>query len=147
VDTRQINLTRFAPFFPEKRDFFLKDSDIFKFGRIGGRFSSQVSLVDGESGRPYFSRKIGLSPDSESVDLDYGGKLSGRIGQWDFGAQYIRQAPYRLLLISDDKLEGGLQSSGLKIRVLEIKNHNKDEFKAQYVYSKERLTEDFPILY
>src|SRR5690606_22109667 len=36
VDNRQVNLTRFNLFFPEKRDFFLNDSDLFQFGNIGG---------------------------------------------------------------------------------------------------------------
>ncbi len=36
ADDRQVNLTRFSLFFPEKRDFFLKDADLFDFGRIGG---------------------------------------------------------------------------------------------------------------
>ena len=35
VDDRQVDLSRFSLFFPEKRDFFLADSDIFEFGRIG----------------------------------------------------------------------------------------------------------------
>jgi Carbohydrate family 9 binding domain-like/Domain of unknown function (DUF5916) len=35
VDDRQVNLTRFNLFFPEKRDFFLKDLDVFEFGNIG----------------------------------------------------------------------------------------------------------------
>ncbi|MEE3197077.1 MAG: DUF5916 domain-containing protein, partial [Pseudomonadota bacterium] len=34
VDDRQVNLTRFPLFFPEKRTFFLQDLDIFEFGRI-----------------------------------------------------------------------------------------------------------------
>ena len=37
VDDRQVNLTRFGLFFPEKRDFFLREADIFEFGGIGGR--------------------------------------------------------------------------------------------------------------
>ena len=32
VDDRQVNLDRFGLFFPEKRDFFLRESDIFDFG-------------------------------------------------------------------------------------------------------------------
>src|SRR5206468_8213302 len=32
IDDRQINLTRFALFFPEKRSFFLENTDIFSFG-------------------------------------------------------------------------------------------------------------------
>ena len=37
ADNRQVNLSRFSLFFPEKRDFFLQDVDIFSFGgRSGG---------------------------------------------------------------------------------------------------------------
>src|SRR5690606_15526968 len=35
VDNRQVNLSRFSLFFPEKRDFFLQDVDIFTFGGRG----------------------------------------------------------------------------------------------------------------
>ena len=35
VDDRQVNLTRFDLFFPERRAFFLQDTDIFDFGNIG----------------------------------------------------------------------------------------------------------------
>ncbi|MFT4564415.1 MAG: hypothetical protein ACI9BW_004178, partial [Gammaproteobacteria bacterium] len=93
ADSRQVNLTRFNLFFPEKRDFFLKEADIFEFGRIGGRTSiNQISRVQRENGRPFFSRRIGLSEDNEPVDLEYGGKISGRAGQWNIGALAIRQA-------------------------------------------------------
>lgn len=79
IDDRQVNLTRFDLFFPEKRDFFLQDSDIFEFGAIQ------------QNGRPFFSRTIGLSSSGEPVDLDVGGKLSGRIGRFNIGALAIRQ--------------------------------------------------------
>ncbi|MEE8543140.1 MAG: sugar-binding protein, partial [Gammaproteobacteria bacterium] len=93
VDDRQVDLSRFSLFFPEKRDFFLNDSDLFEFGRLGGRefggpTFSQPSL---ENGRPFFSRRVGLSASGEPVDLNYGGKLSGRIGRWNVGALAIRQ--------------------------------------------------------
>ena len=42
VDDRQVNLTRFSLFFPEKRDFFLQDADIFEFGELS------------QNGRPFF---------------------------------------------------------------------------------------------
>jgi hypothetical protein len=48
-----------------------------------------------ESGRPYFSRTVGLSGSGEPVPLEYGGKLSGRAGEWDFAAQYIRQDEFQ----------------------------------------------------
>ena len=91
VDDRQVNLTRFNLFFPEKRAFFLRDSDIFRFGRIGGGDGTTISRQNQENGRPFFSRRIGLAASGEPVDLDYGGKLSGRVGRWDLGALAIRQ--------------------------------------------------------
>lgn len=95
VDNRQVNLTRFGLFFPEKRDFFLRESDIFEFGGIAGDDRNETfSRADRENGRPYFSRRIGLSRTGEPVELDVGGKISGRIGRWNIGAQAIRQAEF-----------------------------------------------------
>lgn len=76
VDERQVNLTRFPLFFPEKRDFFLQDSTLFQFGE--GRRGSN-NLV------PYFSRRIGLFKGTE-VPLDVGLRVAGRAGRWDLGA-------------------------------------------------------------
>lgn len=95
ADSRQVNLTRFNLFFPEKRSFFLKEADIFEFGRIGGRDRLlEISRVQRENGRPFFSRTIGLSDDNEPVDIEYGAKISGRMGQWNIGALGIRQEAF-----------------------------------------------------
>jgi hypothetical protein len=95
VDDRQVNLTRFNLFFPEKRDFFLRESDIFEFGRIGAQNGNgSVSGAEQQNGRPFFSRRIGLSPFGEVVDLDIGGKISGRVGPWEIGALSIRQEEF-----------------------------------------------------
>lgn len=95
VDNRQVNLGRFNLFFPEKRAFFLRESDIFEFGAIGGDDrGSALSRADSENGRPYFSRQIGLSDNGQPVDLDIGAKISGRIGRWNIGAQILRQAEF-----------------------------------------------------
>ncbi len=93
VDDRQVNLTRFNLFFPEKRAFFLREADIFEFGRIGaqGGFGGGA---DRQNGRPFFSRTIGLAGDGTTVDLEYGGKVSGRIGRFELGALSIRQDEY-----------------------------------------------------
>jgi len=88
IDDRQVNLTRFDLFFPEKRDFFLKDSDIFQFGNLGEE-------------QPFFSRRIGLSLTGEPVDLDVGAKISGRIGQWNLGALAIRQGEFENIKPTD----------------------------------------------
>ena len=94
VDNRQVNLTRFSLFFPEKRDFFLNDADLFQFGRIGGGGNGNnqaSSRVDRENGRPFFSRRIGLDRFGAPVDLEYGGRVSGRLGRWNIGTLAIRQ--------------------------------------------------------
>ncbi len=91
VDDRQVNLTRFNLFFPEKRDFFLNDSDLFTFGRIGDISNEATSRSSDNNGRPFFSRRLGLSGTGRPVDLQAGGKLSGRIGRYTVGLLGIRQ--------------------------------------------------------
>ena len=92
VDDRQVNLTRFGLFFPEQRDFFLQDADIFEFGRISQRErGSPFARPLAENARPFFSRTIGLSARGQPVDLEAGGKLSGRVGRWNVGALAIQQ--------------------------------------------------------
>ncbi len=91
VDDRRVNLTRFGLFFPEKRDFFLKDADAFEFGGLGSLGDSQLSSILDQNARPFFSRRIGLSASGQPVDLKYGGKLSGRAGPWTLGALAIKQ--------------------------------------------------------
>jgi hypothetical protein len=98
VDDRQVNLTRFSLFFPEKRDFFLNDADLFEFGRISGRGNEATSASTENNGRPFFSRRLGLSPSGTPVDLRYGGKVSGRVGRWTIGALAVQQ---------DDALDAG----------------------------------------
>jgi hypothetical protein len=72
VDDRRTELTRFPPFFPERRDFFLQDAGTFEFGNLT------------VNGFPYFSRRIGRI-DGEPVDIDVGLKLTGRLGRMRFG--------------------------------------------------------------
>ncbi|MBJ89927.1 MAG: hypothetical protein CMO98_08730 [Woeseia sp.] len=94
VDERKINLTRFGLFYSEKRKFFLQDTEIFSFGGIGGMRwidSSTISRAERESGQPFFSRRIGLSSEGETVPINYGGKLTGRLRGWDIGLMGITQ--------------------------------------------------------
>jgi hypothetical protein len=99
VDDRQVNLTRFNLFFPEKRDFFLRDVDIFEFGQIGsggfnnlsGTGSAAITAPARQNARPFFSRRIGLSAGGQTIDLDGGVKVSGRVGDWNLGTLVIRQ--------------------------------------------------------
>jgi len=81
VDTRQVNLTRFPLFFPEKRGFFLEDAGIFEFAKAGDGPPGQQ---EGGDLLPFFSRRIGLVQGNE-VPLRVGEKLTGKIGRFDIG--------------------------------------------------------------
>lgn len=94
VDDRQVNLTRFNLFFPEKRDFFLNDADLFEFGRIGATGNSASSGSSNNNARPFFSRRLGLGPAGTPVDLEFGGKLSGRVRRWNLGVLATRQEAF-----------------------------------------------------
>ncbi len=83
VDDRQVNLSRFSAFFPEKRDFFLQDVDIFSFGDLH------------RNGIPFFSRRIGLSNSGQPVDLDVGAKVTGRMGRFNIGVLGVSQDGYQ----------------------------------------------------
>lgn len=91
VDERQVNLTRFSLFFPEKREFFLEGRGIFGFASPG------VSRGFGPGGRGggvraptlFFSRRIGLQG-GKPVPILGGGRVTGKVGAFDVGALSIR---------------------------------------------------------
>ena len=67
VDVQQINLTRYSLFFPERRQFFIENSDLF--ANFGFR---QI--------RPFFSRRVGLSDFGRNIPITQGLRLSGKYG-------------------------------------------------------------------
>ena len=71
ADDQQVNLTRFSLFFPEKRRFFQERAAIFEFPL-------------GFNERLFHSRRIGLVGQGP-VRIFGGGRLVGRIGDWDVG--------------------------------------------------------------
>jgi hypothetical protein len=93
VDERQVNLDRFALFFPETRDFFLQDAGIFDFGGIS-RFgpSSSFSFTN-TNGLPFFSRRIGIAG-SDVVELRAGLKATGRVGAANFGVMNVQMGSF-----------------------------------------------------
>jgi hypothetical protein len=94
VDNRQVNLDRFNLFFPERRAFFNNDADLFQFGSIGSFGNDASNGAAEENGRPYFSRKIGIGANGNPVDIEYGGRISGRVGRWNIGTLAIEQAGF-----------------------------------------------------
>ena len=73
VDKQVTNLDRFELFFPEKRQFFIENADLFaNFGYTNIR--------------PFFSRRIGLG-----VPIDYGARLSGSLDKnWRIGVMDMK---------------------------------------------------------
>jgi len=80
VDDTQVNLTRFALFFPEKREFFLREKGLFDFGGL-----------ENENGIPFFSRRIGLDDDIQPIRLLGGGRVTGRVGRYRIGLLDVQQ--------------------------------------------------------
>lgn len=73
VDRQVTNLDRFELFFPERRQFFLENGDLFaNFG---------YTTI-----RPFFSRRIGLG-----TPIEFGARLSGKLNKnWRIGAMDIQ---------------------------------------------------------
>ena len=78
IDDQQVNLTRFSLFFPEKRDFFLENAGIFEYGLPQRDARSPVLM------KVFFSRRIGFYEGRE-VPINYGARLTGRVGGWNLG--------------------------------------------------------------
>jgi hypothetical protein len=78
VDQQQFNLTPNPIQIPEKRRFFLEDSDVFNF-----LLWNQDLL--------FFTRQIGIDPVSgQEVPIDVGGKIAGHAGGFDLGVMDVR---------------------------------------------------------
>lgn len=68
VDQQVTNLTASPIRFPERRLFFLENTDIF-------------SVFGVPPMRPFFSRRIGLDNDNQPIPIEFGGRLSGNINK------------------------------------------------------------------
>lgn len=88
VDNRQINLTRFSIFFPEKRSFFLQDVGVFNFATTGVEPPGGIPTPGAEI-FPFFSRRVGLI-NGQEVPIDYGVKLTGKTGRTEVGMLNVR---------------------------------------------------------
>ncbi|MFT4575627.1 MAG: hypothetical protein ACI9SI_000537 [Polaribacter sp.] len=71
VDQQNTNLTRFEISLPERRQFFIENSDLF--GDFG----------NGRDGNPFFSRRIGIAKDKDGNSIENGivagARLSGKL--------------------------------------------------------------------
>ena len=76
ADDQVVNLGRFSIFFPEKRRFFQEQAGLYEVN-LGG--SSQL----------FYSRNIGIYQ-GELIPVIGGGRLNGKLGDWDFGTLFLR---------------------------------------------------------
>ena len=81
VDDEQVNLTRFALFYPEKRDFFLENASQFTVGSTEP-FNRLADL--------FFTRRIGLSSSGETVPIIGGARLTGKVGRNDIAIMDVQ---------------------------------------------------------
>jgi len=84
VDEQQVNLTRFGLFYPEKRDFFLENSNFFTMG-TGSAFTSTQVQTD-----LFFSRRIGLSDSGTPIPIEGGVRVAGKSGRNNIGVLDIQ---------------------------------------------------------
>ena len=82
VDEQRFNQTRFSLFFPEKREFFLEAANNYAFGQRRPRYP--FSLY-GPTVNLFFSRQIGLSEDGTPLPIEYGAKITGKVGRGNLG--------------------------------------------------------------
>ena len=82
ADIRQVNLTRFPLFFPEKRTFFLEGAGVFEVAGL----TEEADLI------PFFTRRIGLHGDETTggqVPIDVGAKVVGRQSEYNIGVMDV----------------------------------------------------------
>lgn len=99
VDRQRTNLDRFELFFPEKRQFYLENSDLF-------------ANLGTDNLRPFFSRRIGLN-----TPVQAGARISGKIGNnWRIGLMDIQSGQ------KDDIPSGNFTVAALQRKVFRRSN-------------------------
>ncbi len=125
VDQQVTNLDRFEIFFPERRQFFLENGDLFdSFGQTRSR--------------PFFSRRIGVDIDSATGQnvqskIIYGARLSGKLNEkWRLGVMNMQTA-------TDE--EAGIVGKNFTVFALQRKMFERSNIGLIYV-NKETLAQD-----
>jgi hypothetical protein len=80
ADPYKVNLSKYEVYFNEKRPFFIEGSEIFK---AAGKESNSGFYTPLEF---FYSRRIGKKMmDGSEIPILGGGKVFGKIGDWDYG--------------------------------------------------------------
>jgi uncharacterized protein DUF5916/cellulose/xylan binding protein with CBM9 domain len=105
VDQQIVNLDRFELFFPERRQFFLENSDLYAKSGF-------------PSSRAFFSRRIGIASDTSGnrveVPIVFGARLSGKVNKdWRIGLMNMQTAARKgSVLPGTENLNDGYNLSG-----------------------------------
>jgi hypothetical protein len=125
VDQQVTNLDRFEIFFPERRQFFLENGDLFdSFGQTRSR--------------PFFSRRIGVDIDSATGQnvqskIIYGARISGKLSEkWRVGAMNMQTAT---------DTDAGIAGKNFTVFALQRKVFERSNIGLIYV-NKETLAQD-----
>jgi len=128
VDEQVTNLDRFEIFFPERRQFFLENADLFAdFGATNLR--------------PFFSRRIGVDRDENTGQnvqnqILFGGRLSGKLDDnWRIGAMNMQTA-------NDD--ERGIEGKNFSVAAIQRKVFTRSNIGVIFV-NRETLNQDLNI--
>jgi hypothetical protein len=105
VDSRQIDVTPFPLYYPEKRTFFLEGANHYIFGLDLNTPYAQPFV-------PFYSRNVGLL-DGYDIPLDGGIKLNGHVGPWTLAlldaqtrTTWVPQAVVDYLGLPSGKVDG-----------------------------------------
>ncbi len=118
VDRQVTNLSRFSIFFPERRSFFIENSDLFdRFG------FTQI--------RPFFSRNIGLFK-GQIIPIIGGFRLSGNINKnWRIGIMNMQ---------TEHKHELGLESQNYSVAAISRNVFKRSNIAVIFVNRQEATT-------
>jgi len=111
ADEQQVNLDRFALFFPEKRPFFLENA-----GQFGVGNGDEVEL--------FFSRRIGIGDDGSVIPVEGGARLSGKVGE---------RTNIGLLFMSTESVDGIAPGNNFTVARISQELANRSSIGAIYV--------------
>ena len=127
VDDQVVNLTRFEIRLPEKRQFFIQNSDLF------------TNYGDSRDGRPFFSRRIGVAKDLEGNNIQNkiiaGARLSGKIDEnWRIGF---------LHMVTDEDIKNLIPSNSNTVFSLQKKIFSRSNLSLLFINRENTKEYDF----
>lgn len=86
VDRRIVNISRSSIFLPERRSFFLENSNLFSDGlKPQGPIGNSMLVI------PFFSRRIGIDDFGGTIPIQYGLKYVHRSSRINYGTIWMQQ--------------------------------------------------------